>query len=804
MLRLLAIVRQFFNGFCVVYRRLLQVNTKRLYLCILSSVSFVLMLATLYEYFSFDPFLYSVKLSGYTREFEKNSNIDPFFPFYSKTVLDRNKEILSIFLNNQQQWHLNSEDTIPSKLKESVLLYEDKRFYNHHGIDILAVLRTIKNNMTRSKMAGASTITMQVIKILESNPRTFRNKLRESIHALRLESLYSKDTILAMYLNNVPYGGNIVGFKTASLLYFGRLPNDMTWAQSALLAVLPNQPGVINISRNRSLLQARRDALLKRLHEKGLIDSDLLRLALREPLPKAAKFHKNVAQHLALRVIKENNGQQAILQTTIDKKIQTRFEEKAKQYQVKLARKGITNLCALLLDTKSREVLAYVGSQDFLDIDNYGQIDGIRAKRSPGSLLKPLLYGLSIDSGLIAPESLLIDVPLFFSNFNPRNASNKHYGVISARNALILSLNVPFVRLLQEYGMDNFFYTLKDILHFSDGNPAHYGLSLILGTKELSVEDIAKIYLGIANGGEFGRFYYSLPIEREATKRFLSRGASYLTLDAIKNLSRSGIENFHKEQKIFSWKSGTSYGKKDAWAAGSSPKYTLVVWVGNFTGEGNANLSGVESAGSLLFELLGELNDTQQEFSIPQDSMQSVLLDKMTGYRYNPEFYDFHIESLKALLPRDSKPLRVSPFLRKVYLDKGLQREIDSIDNDFVRAIPAIRLFLPTNVLDYYSAQNVDISTFITTKQKENAWLKFIYPTNHLKIIQPKDIDSTKEMIVRIANLKNQQVHWYHNKQYLGILQGNTQNLHLSLGVHELSIIGADGSTANVRFSIEK
>ncbi|WP_158654977.1 penicillin-binding protein 1C [Helicobacter muridarum] len=751
-----------------------------------------------YEYFNFNPLSY--------RDIKFNSNldskIDPFLPDYSKTVLDRNSNILSIFLNSKEQWHLNSYDPIPYKLRESVLLYEDKRFYTHSGLDLLAVLRTIKNNIYYNKRAGASTITMQVIKILERNPRTFGYKLKESIHALRLESMYDKDFILTMYLNNVPYGGNIVGFKAASLMYFGKLPNDITWAQSALLAVLPNQPGLINIQKNRSLLKEKRDSLLTKLYNKGLIDSILLNLAIEEPLPNLVTFYKNSAQHLSLRVINESNNYESILQTTIDKEIQLRFEKRSKQYHEKMIRNNISNLCAILLDTKSREVLAYIGSQDFLDIKGYGQIDGIRAKRSPGSLLKPLLYALSIDSGLIAPESKLVDVPLFFSNFNPSNATNNYHGLVSARDALIMSLNIPFVWLLQEYGADNFFYTLKDILHFNDDNPSRYGLSIILGTKEMSLEDIAKIYLGIANGGEFSRFYYSMPIHREEGKRLLSPAASYLTLDAMKDLHRSDFWNLHKDKHIFSWKSGTSYGRRDAWAAGSSPKYTLVVWVGNFTGEGNANLIGSQIAGNFLFELLSELDFMQQGFDMPID-MQNVLLDKITGYRYDLEFHDFNIESLETLLPKDSMPLRVSPFLRKVYLDKNLEKEIDSTHDDFLYTVPAVRLFLPTNVLDYY-AQNADISFFLSTRQKENNWLKFVYPTNGLRIIQPKDLNSTKDIIIRIANLKNQQVHWYLNKQYLGILKGNTQNFHLPVGKHRLSIVGVDGSVSNVDFSIDK
>lgn len=748
---------------------------------------------------------------------------DPFEAQYSKMLLDRNGALLSVFLNKKEQWHLKATIPVPDKLKIAVLEYEDKRFYSHFGIDILAIIRTIKNNLIKNNRAGASTITMQVSKFLNAkNERSYKNKIDEMIYALRLESLYSKDEILTMYLNNASYGRNIIGFSGALLLYFGlQNPNEITWAQAALLAVLPNAPGLINLEKNKDVLLQKRNALLTNLHQKGHFNDDILKLASKEPLPKKLLPHKNLAPHLALRLIKEQKGLTPIIHSSIDKNIQARFEQRVQSYLQILQKDGIANASVLLVDTKSREVITYIGSQDFLDIANYGQIDGIVAKRSPGSLLKPLLYALSIDEGLISPYSKLVDTPLFFGAFAPQNANKKYYGLITAQTALAKSLNVPFVKLLQEYGYEKFFFTLKDILHFKDNDYTRYGLSLILGTKELSVEDIAKIFAGLGNYGVFANLRYDTkePCQENfntthsiqtqqcyesKTKRFISAGASYLTLRAMQRLDRAGLENLHKDKKIFSWKSGTSYGRKDAWAAGTSPKYTLVVWVGNFTGEPNPKIFGVKTAGSLLFELLGELDGLDSNFT--QQDIQTIALDSPTGYRLSEEFKNLGIAAITAPYPQNALPLRTSPFLKSLWIDEDSKKELNSLDEGFENAKQVVRLELPTAVLNYYSLQNIDINSHLLHTYKNNKVLKILYPSNGLKIIQPIDFDGHQNFIIRFTNLKKQKFFAYLDSAEVEINDFNSTSVslqtELDTGEHSLYIIGEDGSEDWVSFEI--
>ena len=731
-----------------------------------------------------------------------SSRADIFESVYSKSVLDRQGRILSVFLNQAEQWHLKSPTPIPNKLKIAALTYEDKRFNKHFGVDILALLRSVKNNFTQTKRTGGSTISMQVVKLYLKPKRTYSNKINEIFQALALESAYNKDEILAMYLNNTPYGGNIIGYHSASLLYFGKDSTQLTWAESALLAILPNAPGLLNLNKNSQILKNKRDLLLHKLHNLGYFDETILELSLKEPIPQGKKPIQNLAPHLSLKLIQQST--QSNITSTIDKQIQAKLESKIKAYHKKLLSLGILNLSALVVDTKSGEILSYIGSQDFLDIENFGQIDGVVALRSPGSLLKPFLYALSIDEGLIAPPSLLVDVPMFFSNFKPQNANKTFQGLITAESALQKSLNVPFVRLLQTYGYEKFFFSLQDMAGLKPSNASRYGLSLILGSKEMTMLQIARLYRGLGNYGSFGDLYATLPYEKKQEKSYITQGSAYLTLHSLKELKREGELDYHKEKMAFSWKSGTSYGRKDAWAAGCSPQYTIVVWAGNFTGKPNPNIFGVKTAGTLLFELLEELPHNNVNFTLPTSKLTYIEADKFSGYRLTEEMKALLPDNAtkdatqSILFPLDSRILRTSPFYKKVFMYDG--KELDSQDENFIYATPQLTLNLPLNVLTYYKLQNVNVEKHLTKQEKT---LKIIYPTQNLKIIQPKDFSGQQELIIRIANLKNQNVSWYLDKNLIHSSNSATLKIFLPKGTHYLSIVGEDGGIDSVRFSIE-
>ncbi|EAK9993621.1 penicillin-binding protein 1C [Campylobacter lari] len=705
---------------------------------------------------------------------------DLFKGAYSKVLLDKNKEILSVFLDANEQWHLES-DFIPQKLKSAVILYEDKNFYSHYGVDFLALIRAFKNNLFSSKRSGASTISMQTIKLLEQNKRTYFNKFNEIIKAFALESAYEKDEILKLYLNNAPYGGNLVGVASAGLFYFEKDLKDLTWSEAALLAVLPNNPGLINLEKNKDKLLKKRNALLDRLFEKGYFSKDILTLAKAEKLP-SFKTRKNLAPHLARRLLADKEQ----IVSSIDKKIQIKFEEKAKEYSYKLQQKGIKNLAILLADTKTNKVLAYVGSNDFYDFASFGQVDGVIAKRSVGSTLKPLLFAFAIDEGLIVPESLMLDVPTFFSNFAPQNANKKYHGFISAKESLQKSLNIPFVSLLAEYGYEKFFYKLKDILDFEDENFKKYGLSLILGTKELSLEDMVKIYLGLGNYGNFKELLYEENAFTKEDKKLISDGASFLTLQTLKDLDRVGLRQYDFNT-IISWKTGTSYGRKDAWAIGTSPKYTLGVWIGNFNGEANANLYGVSIAGELFFELLSLLDGVNLEFEKPSD-LVAIKIENQTGYRY-----DYKFGFKEVLYPQSANVLRTSPFLKEVFMYKN--KEVDSLDENFIHAKKKIILNLPSNAQAFFAKEKQNL-------QSPSQNLKIIYPLNNLNIILPKDLKNKQKLLIKLINPKKEKLFWYLNQEL--IFEGKEELLPLDLkkGKYTLNIISENGASDFIKFNV--
>ena len=741
------------------------------------------------------PIILLFGISGYIYFNFNIYNVEKIFEDrYSVSVLDDKGEIIGVSLNKDEQWHLKSIDEIPEKLKISVINYEDKDFYKHFGVDFTSLVRAVRDNLIKGRKTGASTITMQVAKSLKPKERNIFNKYIEIIQAIKIDKFFEKDEILRMYLNNAPYGGNIVGYKTASYMYFQKKPNELTWAESTLLAVLPNSPGLMNVEKNRDKLLKKRDFLLKKLYDKKIINKRQYEISLKEPLPDKRYSFKNLAPHLIRRVIEERK--EKIIKTTIDSELQEKIEKISKDYSDFLKTQGIKNLSVLLIDNKSSKIKSYIGSQDFYDFENNGQVDGIIAKRSPGSLLKPFLYAVAIDEGLIAPCSKVPDVPLYFVNFSPQNANKKYYGIVEIQDALIKSLNIPFVSLLKEYGEEKFFYFLKEVLGFSDDNPSRYGLSLILGTKEFTMEEIGKLYSGLANFGDFRSPIYIDVGTRNFSKesRYLSKGSSYLTLNTIKKLERPGMETLYKEKNPISWKTGTSHGRRDGWAVGVTPDWTLVVWVGNFTGEGNSNLTGVYSAGNLLFRIMKILPKKQKEFQKP-NNLVKIKVDEETGYRLK-----YQIPSKEILYPNDAKPLRTSPYYKKIFVDDNGQ-EIDSRDENFLDRKEKIILNYPIEVINFFIRNGFDVSNIFGNTSKKKG-IKIIYPTNGLRITIPKDFDGEKDLIIKIANLKNQNLYWYLNGEYLDKTRDREKNLKLGNGKYQLTIISEEGDMEKINFEI--
>ena len=705
---------------------------------------------------------------------------------YSKVVLDRKGEILSVFLNNEEEFHIKYDGEVPETLKTAVINYEDKKFYSHSGVDYPRILKSFFNNMTGRKKMGASTISMQVVKLLEPKKRTYFNKLVEVVKAYKLESEFSKEEILKIYLNNVPYGSNIIGYSGAIKMYFNKEVKDLSYAEAALLAVLPNSPGILNLKKNNDKLEAKRNRLLKTLLDRKLIDERQYKFSLLEKFPNKIYYYEKKAPQFSIFL--KNRYPEKIIKSTLDYNLQKKLEKIVHDYSNAMKDVGINNAAVLVVNNKTKEVLAYVASQDFYDKRNNGEIDGLQAKRSPASLLKPFLFALSIDDGLIVPDSVYPDVPIYFGNFYPKNSTNTFTGMVKIDEALIKSLNIPFVKLLSDYGVDRFYYFLENNDNYPEDRFDKYGLSLILGTREMRPVDIAKLYIGLANYGKVSNLKYTLTEDKPKEYQQFSRGSSYLTLETLSRVVRPGNEKLYSEQRPISWKTGTSYGMKDAWSVGVSPDYTVLVWLGNFNQKSIFSLSGVETAGNLLFKVFNIVDINSKTFEKPTDDLKEIEIDEKTGYR---KFYD--VESKKVFYPKDAKLLRISPYYKKIFVDEN-DMEIDSRSPNFDKRKEKIVIEYPIEVSNYFFLNGV----------RENKNVKIAYPVQNLSIFVPKDFDGYKKVAMKLYNPNNEYVYWYLDEDYVGYSNEKEKFFELDIGKHKLTIVTESGAREEVKFNINK
>jgi len=592
--------------------------------------------------------------------------LDKLNPPPSQLVLDRNGKLLRAFTAPDEMWRIKEtlQDVSP-ELKLAALTYEDKWFYYHFGLNPISIIKAaIANAKAKRVVSGASTITMQVARMMEPKARTFRNKCIEAFRALQLESHYSKDEILAMYFNMAPYGGNIIGSAAASYLYFGKSQKNLSLGEAALLAAIPNSPTTLNPAANPKMARMARDKVLRILRQHRRITEQELKEALREPLPQVRYPMPFVAPHFC-RMLKNLYPQQHSIASTINDKIQGTSRRILKEYLAPLRKEGISTGAVVVMDTKSQELLAMVGSYDFFDEANDGQVNGATAPRSPGSALKPFIYAMALDNGIISPQSILTDVPVDYSGYKPVNYDEKYRGYVSAQEALARSLNVPAVNLcakLQDNGIYSF---LKKAEMSTLPQPKdYYGLQLILGGCEVTLLELTNLYAGLANLGEFAPYRLlqtpTSPINsggqksakqmnsgaQKSTKRIfanrqdnsgrlLSEAACFILTEMLAEVRRPDLpacwESSMNLPKV-AWKTGTSYGHKDAWSIGYSPQYTIGVWIGNFNATGAPGIVGAEAAAPILFALFNALIDlSENQWFVKPDEVARRKVCSLSG-----------------------------------------------------------------------------------------------------------------------------------------------------------------------------
>ena len=607
----------------------------------------------------------------------RHSLPDPLFNVpVASVLLARDGTLLGGRIANDEQWRFPPLERVPQKFETAIMAFEDKRFREHHGVDPWALGRALYLNVVNGEVvSGASTLTMQVIRLARKNPeRTHVQKLIEILLAIRLELRSDKDEILALYASHAPFGGNVVGLEAASWRYFGRPPERLSWAESSMLAVLPNAPALIHPGR-------RRDDLLRKLLANGAFSDLDLELALKEPLPDKPHPLPRSAPHLleTLRAAGDDAGGPRY-ETTIDAELQKAASAIVREHVERLKLQGIHNAAALIVNNVDFEVLAYVGNSEWsVDNERGYAVDIVRRPRSTGSILKPFLFAAMLESGDVLPTTLVPDVPTQYAGYMPENYDHAYRGVVPANVALARSLNVPAVRMLHLHGIDRFYDFMK---HFGmttlNRTPNEYGLTLILGGAETTLWGMAGIYSNLADiarqtGPGTRRPYQALKIladDTTETERMaeLSPGAAWLALDALVEVKRPGDGRFwrhFRSSRIVGWKTGTSYGLRDGWAIGTTPSRTVAVWVGNASGEGRPGLTGSATAAPILFDLINRL-DPEPWFRTPYLHMKQVEVCKNDG-----DLADGGCESELRWVPKNSHFETVSAFNRRVHLDEA-------------------------------------------------------------------------------------------------------------------------------------
>lgn len=733
---------------------------------------------------------------------------------YSTVITDESGAILRVYLNSESQWILPPEKKeIPEKLKKAVVIYEDKRFYSHCGIDILALSRAVKQVVERKKVvSGASTITMQTARAIKRKKRTIGNKIIEAAQALKLEMYYTKDEILNFYLSHIPYGNNIIGYRTASLKYFGVEPENLTWSQAATIAVIPNEPGALSKKNRVKRVYEKKNFLLKKLYAAGYIDKDNLELSLSEPVILKARPFPLSAPHLSDRIYKMNKGSRTV--TTINKEIQDSVNQAVQTQMEELQKVGIYNCAVIVSETRTGKIRAYIGSNNYFDKLNSGQIDGVTAKNSTGSILKPFLYTLLMDEGAFIPESKVEDIPRSYKGYTPYNMNKNFKGVVTMKEALVSSLNTTAVSSLKEYGVEKFYDFLKDGgMTTLFRAPEGYGLSLILGGAEGRLDEITALYSALGNYGSYKPLYFIENKISSENKNLFSKGSSWLMIEILKELKRPGTDyywqNFSNQWNI-AWKTGTSFGNRDAWAVGVSPKWSIGVWIGNFNDKECPALIGVEAAAPILFKIFSRLPKDRNSawFTQPLNELKPVLISKETGYAASDETPD----KIWSYMSKDAKPLKKSQYEKVIYTNKAGSEEVCSLcwdENDILKKVkiiypPEILTFLrKKGEVNYEPLQHRENCTSIGNKKN----IEFIYPTDNSLILIPRNFEKKYEKVkVKAATgFRNTVVYWYLDNNFIGKTDKNHElELEFENGEHRLYIIDNFGNSTTVTFKTDK
>lgn len=746
----------------------------------------------------------------------------------SYVVEAANGDLLNATIARDGQWRFPYNDEVPGKFRDCIIAFEDKRFYQHPGVDPMAIARAIRQNISSgSRVSGGSTLSMQVIRLARNKPRNIWNKIIESLMAVRLETSLSKKNILAQYSSNAPFGSNVVGLDAAAWRYFGRSAGNLSWGEMAALAVLPNSPGLVHPGRNRERLLEKRNLLLDKLLFAEIIDSATCYLSKMEPLPDAPKPLPQLAPHLLQRFRKEHKkNASTLLKSTVSKSLQETVIQITGQHHNMLKGNGINNICALVLDVETGNTLAYVGNAYRPEEPSLqSHVDIINSLRSPGSTLKPILYAAMLNDGLLLPYSLIPDIPTQIGGYTPQNFDYDYDGAVPASRALSRSLNVPAVRMLRDYKYQRFYDNLKKIGISTLNRPAGvYGLSLVLGGCEVTPWELGGVYASMArsllhsqankgriNIEDFHAARYNLDDERPTRSQsinFLDPISIWYMFQSMEEVMRPGEEGLWKQfsssQKV-AWKTGTSFGFRDAWAVGLTPRHAIVVWVGNGSGEGRPGLIGVQAAAPVLFDIVKAL-PAAGWFEQPASESDKVSVCRQSGMRSGLDCNN--IDSL--ISPPAGIHSPQCKYHTRIHLDESLQYRVTEncmspskmVAKSWFILPPVMEWYYRRRHFDYQPAPPYKTDCIITGAGKV---LDLIYPEQNAKIYIPLDLSGERSKVVFVAAHQRPgiKVHWHIDDEFVA----TTTHFHQlaiapSAGKHFLTIVDENGERLTRQFEI--
>ncbi len=692
-------------------------------------------------------------------------NLDALKKDEAKILLDKNGEIINMRLSSDGIWRFH-EQSFPNSLKQCVVLFEDRYFYYHFGVNFASIFRAFFHNLRSDNRIGASTITMQVARMLEPSDRSYKNKIREIFRAFQLELHFSKDEILNLYLNLAPYGGNIEGAKAASFFYFGKELNELSYAQAALLSTIPKNPNKNRLDRV-SNINALKNRVIKMLYKANLIDLSAFKRAQAEPF-KNVRIRAVVNASDYANVAFKNQ----ISKASLDLNLQKDMLKILKDAMFSLKAKNANNAAAVVIDNKKMSIVAFIGSHDEHARD--GKNSALNMKRNTGSTLKPFIYSLALDSGLITPNSQLIDTQIYINEYVPKNFSNDFLGLVSAKDALNFSLNIPVINLDLKL-KDNSLYELLEKVNLVDENKEFYGSSIVLGSAEMSLIDLAHLYTIYANGGVYRPLEFAGKNYKNEDKNItlISPQSAYLTAKMMSEASRSYLKNawqYAQNTPKIAFKTGTSANSRDLYAIGVDEDYTIAVWVGNFNAEKTDKLTGLNDVSKIVFDMF-----------------------KITAQRQNLEFMSEPegIEKVPTCLDAFSYETCKKTALDDRIVGVKLQDKCESLRGE------ELEFLIKNGFLDKNEVKNSPCAEVFKDKKPV-----FAYPYDGEEIVTNENV--TQIMLKCYAFLGDEIYLKVDDLNFYKIENASEKRLDLTLGEHTLKCLDQNSNQSEITIKLRR